>query len=334
MNVKLQLPVVHLPDRERMKAAFRYAFSPRVLAQAIMIGVLIAVAVAIWPQFTCRVFAKCGPRERFCNTNCTQGCAYASQFRDVAVAGRRVYDPRRGKYFCDRGTTRMEYVPVRCSDSGSCRVTWSTHNIKVIHGISYVEKFDQTPKSGSGYCQRIGYYKPVTCCLAPSAPAPAPAPKPAPKPKPCKATYGPPSLALSHTPSHPLVITQDPDALGVDVTVTATGGRKTNSCPGASQQTITSITLDGVELAASSVSWIENELAVIYPGAHVKGNYPLHPNYTTNGLRRTVATLKFHLDPEDPGYYDLHLTVRQGDGQVVTSTLQVPVWLFEATIIR
>jgi len=139
---------------------------------------------------------------------------------------------------------------------------------------------------------------------------------------------------LSYTPPYPLVITQDPDQLGVDVTVTITGGLKTNSCPGVGQQTITSVTLDRVDLAASSVDWIENELAVVYPGAHVKGNYPLRPNYLTNGLNTTTATLTFHLDPEDPGYYDVQITARQSDGQQTTTTLQVSVWLFETTIIR
>ncbi|RMD66310.1 hypothetical protein D6833_01625, partial [Candidatus Parcubacteria bacterium] len=236
--------------RTRFLSALRYVCRPHVLAQILAIGALLAVAVAVWPQFTCRVFAACGPREQFCNPDCSQGCAYSSQFKDVKTPGKRSVDSKTGLYFCDLTTTKWNVVPVQCSDSSSCRVTGSSRYFYVANGRSYILKYDQTPNAtdGNGHCRRTSSYEPITCCLA-AAPNPTPTP--------CNATYDPPSATLSHAPPYPLVITQDPDELGVDVTVTITGGLKTNSCPGVGQQTIASVTLDWVGLAASSVDWIE-----------------------------------------------------------------------------
>jgi len=61
----------------------------------------------------------------------------------------------------------------------------------------------------------------------------------------CSPRYHAPTVSLStYTPEYPLVIGQDPDELGVDVTLRAQGGSKSNGCNrGAAQATITSFSL-------------------------------------------------------------------------------------------
>jgi hypothetical protein len=60
-----------------------------------------------------------------------------------------------------------------------------------------------------------------------------------------------------------------------------------------------------VQLAQSSIVWINGALARKYPGARVKGSYPFTPNYTASGIGSGQAQLSFHLAPLDPGYYEV-----------------------------
>ena len=133
-----------------------------------------------------------------------------------------------------------------------------------------------------------------------------------------------------YTPPYPLVLGQDPDEIGVDVTITAQGGGKTNSCPGDSRGTITTFQLDEVTLSPEAIARIKGELRKAYPGAHVLGSYPLHPAPSVS--LGSNATLCFHFDPQDPGAYNVVVTVLQHDGQTVSQTFQVPAHLLEATI--
>ncbi|MBC8504725.1 MAG: hypothetical protein ISR58_12250 [Anaerolineales bacterium] len=154
-----------------------------------------------------------------------------------------------------------------------------------------------------------------------------------PAPPSCTPTYAPPVVSLQdYLPPYPVVIGQDPEQVGVDVIVTALGGLKSNGCSsGPGRATISSITLDGVDLSAESRGWITGELAQLYPGAHIKDSYPLRPsaNRSVSGMN---ATLRFHLDPRDPGTYLATVTVRQSDGRMSTRTFEIPVHLLDGTI--
>ena len=161
-----------------------------------------------------------------------------------------------------------------------------------------------------------------------------PPPTPVPSATPCVPHYDPPAISLNgYTPSYPIVIGQDPDEVGFDAVVGITAGQKTNSCPGPTRRSLSSVTLDYVTLADSSQAWIETELAAAYPGAHVLDNYPVNPSYTVS-LSGHTGTVSFHHDPLDPGYYDVVVTAIQDDGQSTTQTLQIPVYLLESTIIQ
>ncbi len=133
-----------------------------------------------------------------------------------------------------------------------------------------------------------------------------------------------------YTPPYPLVLGQDPDELGVGVTITAQGGSKSNSCPGDPRSTITTFQLNEVTLSPEAIARIKGELQKAYPGAHVLGSYPLHPAPSVS--LGSNATLRFHFDPQDPGAYNVLVTATQHDGQTVSQTFQVPAYLLEATI--
>jgi hypothetical protein len=128
------------------------------------------------------------------------------------------------------------------------------------------------------------------------------------------------------------VIGQDPDEMGVDVALRARGGSKSNGCNrGAGRATITSFSLNGVNLSDEAIARINGELSRAYPDAQVLGSYPLHPGTTYGGNGRST-TLSFHFDPLDPGDYDITVTARQSDGKQTTRTFQVPVHLLETTL--
>ena len=187
-------------------------------------------------------------------------------------------------------------------------------------------------------------YIPADCpsCNAPASPAPqddddeeeehySPPPAAAPAPTACVPQYYAPTLSMGgYTPPYPLVLGQDPDELGVDMTITAQGGAKTNNCPGDPRGTITTFQLDEVTLSPEAIARIKGELQKAYPGARVLGSYPLHPAPSTS--LGSNATLRFHFDPQDPGAYNVLVTVRQHDGQTISQTFQVPAHLLEATI--
>lgn len=94
---------------------------------------------------------------------------------------------------------------------------------------------------------------------------------------------------------------------------------------------ITSIAVS-IRLSNESISWINGELARKYPGAHVKGTYPITPVVTINGLGTVTATASFHFDPFDPGDYLVTVTATQDDGQTEVKVFRVHVALYESTI--
>jgi len=334
--MRLQLPTIHFPDRERLQAALRYAFSPRVLAQALVIGALIAVAVAIWPQFTCRVFAQCGPREKWCSwgQNCNYSCANSSSFWDVdpyAYYGQVAYQPGKG-YYCS-GPVRHRVV-VRCDDPKSCRST-STSPPHDMYGNSIVVKHDvKLPCSGRNCARYVGATcrlaftpKQVTCCIRGAAPPPSP-PKPKPAPKVCTPAWKNPEVDLSTfttDPRYPIVYGQDPDRRGITLSgITVRGGKDANGCQ--PRRTLSRVTVS-ITLDPRSATWIQTDLALLYPGAHVKGHYPITFTPSVAG-QRTVTLPPLHFENLDPGDYVITITVQDDLGHVTTVTKQVFSALF------
>ena len=176
---------------------------------------------------------------------------------------------------------------------------------------------DEGPPPGS--CEALGN------CPAPPAPAPAPVATA------CVPVYNAPTMTMvGYDPDYPLVIGQDPDEKGVDVTIMAQGGAKANACPGDARGTIVTFQLREVNLSPEAIAWINGELRQAYPGAYVKDTYPLHPAPSVS--LGSNATMTFHLDPLDPGAYIATVVAVQHDGQTISSDYRIPVHLLEATI--
>ena len=158
---------------------------------------------------------------------------------------------------------------------------------------------------------------------------------PMPTEPPCDPYFDPPHISanLVLDPAYPITLGQDPDDRGVDVSgIIARGGM--HHCPNGGPARIVSFSVVRVQLAASSISWINGELARKYPGAHVKGSYPFTPQFSVSGIGSGQAQLSFHLAPLDPGYYEVTVAATQQDGQSASATLRVPVYLMESTIIE
>jgi hypothetical protein len=212
-----------------------------------------------------------------------------------------------------------------CTNAADCNVTVltpGTFNGENVYSRLYyagsVRYFNVGTCNSSCSFVKSANAKEATCCVGASV---------------CVPTYEPPSVNISSAviaPSHPLVFSQDPDRLGITVSgVSASGGNDT-SC-GEAQQNITAMTVS-IRLSDDTVAWINNTLAVRYPGAQIKGSYPLLPTLTTTGLNTTTATTGFHFDPLDPGTYSVSVTATQGDGQSTTAVLSIPAFLLDSTI--
>jgi len=179
--------------------------------------------------------------------------------------------------------------------------------------------------NAAGYCTRVSLIAQTTCCNGSGGGG-------SPTPTPCTPTFDPPSISLGgYSPPYPLVLGQDPDLLGIDVTIAIQGGSVNNGCR-SGRASLTGLSLDGVALSPASISWIQTYLNRRYPGAQVLGSYPLHPPVTTSSLPSPSATLWFHFDPLDPGTYEVTVTATQTDNLTATAKLAVPAHLLDATL--
>lgn len=303
------------------------------LTLPLVAGMLLAATASFWPDIQCQVFAQCGPRDAWCNGDCSQNCNASSSLGIVVPTSCRI-----NVTYCSQ-TFAADVCAVQCTDAGNCNVTkqitpgYCSGRLSRSGSYSYWSAGECEEVVEGGKLVACNYNaeankKKADCCNGSSETEPPP---PA-----CEPEYAAPTIVLSsYTPPYPIVIGQDPEQVGVDITVTLEGGEKTNGCAtGPAHLDLTKVDFEGVELAPTSVAWIEGALAQVYPGAHVLGTYPFVPDFTEPTLPGSSVTIQFHLDPLDPGYYDLHLTATQEDDQATSVILQVPVYLMEATIIE
>ena len=214
------------------------------------------------------------------------------------------------------------------------RVTHTTQrltNYTFSHSGELIVWYITVYTTTSIYCSE----KPVPTAVPPRPTMPPPAPTPRPTPRPCTPQYAPPTLSLTGvTPPYPITIGQDPEDEGFDVTISILGGAKTNSCDsGPARASLSSATVESVNLSTATIFWIESELSQAYPNAYIKDSYPLSPVVSTS-INDTSGTLSFHVDSLDPGDYVItaKATQSQGNNRSATENFTVKVWLMEGTI--
>ena len=309
----------------------------RTWAEILLIGILAATGIALWPTAQCALGA-CAPRDAWCNADCSQTCGQTNSLREIdpGNGGWGHVAERDGGLVCVRNPNGFREYGYNCNETDNCNFTaWGAgvagKTVIRRNGNVYASQLDTRPPSpnaapGTPCVPRIRQAQ-LQCCNGGGGSDGGGG---------CTPQYAPPAITLGgHTPAYPLVIGQDPDDVGVDVTVVIEGGQKTNGCNrGPAQRNITGVSPVSVMLSDASKEWIQNELALYYPGAQVLDTYPLLPPYAVNGIGTTTVTVTFHFDPLDPGNYDIQVTATQDDGQSKTETLQVPAYLLESTIIQ
>ncbi len=302
--------------------------------KAALMGLLIAIGIALFPQAQCAVAQTCNtPRDLWCNGGQPGRCCDpAAGF--LAVVGCS-YDSKTG--FCEEKT---KLIPVRCSNSSNCEVTevLDTPN-RLSGGYWSVGKCNWNPCSLDTSANSVR----ATCCGGSSGSGGG-----------CTPEYAPPTIDDTYTvdPPYPIPWGQEQppygEALGMTVNdIKAHGGQDT-AC-GSGRATITSITI-WLELTERSIEWITGELALRYPGAHVKDTYPKYPErpddpfhpyahcawtFGTSGINTPDAELDCRFfRPLDPGDYTVHVQACQSDGKCTTKVLPEPikVWLLESTL--
>ncbi len=302
--------------------------------EILLIGALVAVGISLWPSAQCALGA-CTQSDQWCNPDCSQTCGSTNGLREIdpdngGLGTVAVND--KGELYCFRNPNGFRNIGYRCNPSAAnCNATWIEDGRTIIHrsGNTYAIQMDTRPPNGAPVgapCVPRIRQPQLQCCSGSSGGAGGG----------CTPEYDPPTISLAgHTPPYPLVIGQDPDDVGVDVTISITAGEKNNGCDrGPARRTITAVTPVEVSLSDASIAWIQNELALYYPGAHVLDSYPLWPTSAVSGIGTSTVTVTFHFDPLDPGNYDITLTATQDDGQTAAQTLQVPAYLLESTIIQ
>ncbi len=285
----------------------RYPWFWRNAPYAVMLGIILAVLiVAAIPQSAC--LAGCGAREKWCSGDCSQHCYQNIKVRKVVGCT--------WNYDVAACLETVKPMLAKCPNANDCKTApwpWPVNECKELSW---------------GSCALSPAYKDTTCCGAGGGGGGGG----------CTPDYAPPVIHADQavfTPPHPIVFGQDPDQLGVAVTVTAEGGKDRNNC-GGSQAKITAFRVTGIDLAESSREWILDDLAAWYPGAHILGDYPMLPDAVSlSGKNTSKATLWFHFDPLDPGYYEATVMARQDKGnKTSTAVIKVPVTLLETTIVH
>jgi hypothetical protein len=297
--MKLHLPT--LKFRPFILSYLRHAWW-----KILSLGILLVVAISLSPSAYCAL-AECTVKDKWCKADCTHTCG-PTQGLGVIVGCSR------GAYGCVQ-----DWIPdawgMRCTNPADCKVTECASSppgfgcYLVGDGLWDVGACSAFPD-----CRRQTLIIQETCCN--SAPTPCPKTKP-------KIT----TASLQPTPEFPLVFGQDPDRSGITIPpITVTAGE--HDCHSGT----ISVFAVKIRLSDGSISWINGELARKYPGAHVLDTYPISPMLTTTGLNTPTATVSFHIDPRDPGDYEINVTAIQDDGQVTDRVFQLHVALYESTI--
>ena len=319
-----------------------WQFIRRKLPHIFLLGALVAVGMALYPQALCAAGQCNEPRDQWCGGTATNPkCCAASAGFTVVISCHPADNPA-GASYCAEDTTQ---VPVRCQNNGDCEVTevlGSPDRLK--KGYWYV---GSCPSISGGLCE-----KPfentngsrATCCGGSDDSSGG-----------CVPTFAPPSVGETFTsdPPNPLPWGQEQPPYGSALGVTlsrflATGGVDV-SCNSGARQPITSMTVK-ISLQPASAAWIENELSKRYYGAHVYGSYPQfseqpaidHPSSACQGVQQIgFGTPQAELDcqwfkPLDPGRYDIIVKVCQGDAQCREVTLPTPltVSLLDTTLVQ
>ena len=276
----------------------------RKLPQSFAIGLLLAIGFSLLPSAYCAL-ADCGVKDKWCNPDCSQTCGSTTGVNYVTGCVRR-------PSYCQELVV-VDYKRCWCSNASNCECTDGSSNFPYwdVRGCMV---------SGAG-CATYSNVDYITCCAGAGSGGT------------CTPNYAPPTISttgVTLSPAHPLVLGQDPDRLGVTVSgITATGG--TDSKCGEPQQKIKSLTVS-IRLSDATIAWITGPLAQRYPGASIKGSYPILPTLNTTGLDTITAATSFHFDPLDPGTYNVTITATQGNGQSATAVLPVPAYLLDSTI--
>ncbi len=310
----------------RLLASFRSFVllrRPLTWLQILLMGSLLAVGFAAWPASRCALGA-CSIKDKWCSGDCSKQCGVAG----FGLIPENTYN---GRSPCRQsGSVCVQnFVPDviggNCNNATNCNVSElnpGTFNGENVYDRLYfaggVRYFNVGTCDSSCNFVKDANAGQATCCVGAAV---------------CVPVYAPPSIHLDNiliTPAHPLVLSQDPDQLGMTISAISTTGGSDTKCSGG-QQNITAVTVS-IRLSDETIAWITGPLALRYPGAHVKGVYPIQPALTTSGLNTTTASAAFHFDPLDPGIYNVTITATQGDGQSTTLILPVPAYLLDATI--
>ncbi len=300
----------------------RYPWFWRNAPYAVMAGIILAfVLLAALPQGVC--LGDCGARDKWCNANCTVACQSGTVLKKVD-----------GCHWSDAIGACADEVKneaVACAHSSDCNVT-SGSRLHYQGGYSYwwvgACKREPGVPQQCDFVLTAGNNARVDCCGNGGGGGGG-----------CTPDYAPPVIHAkdaAFSPPYPLTLGQDPDRLGVAVTVTAEGGKDKNNCGGAKPK-ITDFKVTGIDLAESSRNWILTDLAAWYPGATILGDYPMLPDQSSlQGKNTSKATLWFHFNPLDPGFYKVTVVATQDKGSQKSSTavITVPVYLIETTTIR
>ncbi len=281
-----------------------------------VIALGIAFIVAAWPAARCAV-ADCSARDKWCAADCSKECYNTRSIKEIDTPGYVALDWQSGLPFCTNPNWKWTTHP--CSappDITKCQNTVAVHD----------QRLPSSPSAGT-VCELFWASNTFTCCRD------ADNPQPTKTPGPCTPEYEEPTITLSSVnPPFPLTIGQDPESEGFDVVIAVSGGEKTNSCAGPDNAPLTDISLESVTLSAASITWIEDELSIFYPGAAVLDSYPLAITGDVN-INESIGTLIFHVDPLDPGTYVITIEAAQDavDNDTATEIFGVKVYLLETT---
>ncbi len=320
-----------------MNINWRFVLSK--LWKAALMGLLIAVGIALWPQAQCAVAQTCdAPRDRWCGSG--KCCGYTSGI-EYYKNGCATKTDSKGRPYCDCSNA-IGRSPVTCSNSGNCNVTdW--HGAPVATGLDKngVTIFNaRKPAIIGGVCVLQDHWVQSTCCGGGGGG--------------CTPQYAPPTIEDGYTvdPPNPIVWSQEQPpyglALGMTINDIKAHGGVDTTCGTGQRANITSMTIN-LTLTEKTLNWIFGELAQRYINVHLKGTYPQYPEVADFGHAYSICstgtgligynTPDAELDcrffrPRDPGEYAIHVTACQSDGQCTTKTLPEPVkvWLMETVL--